>query len=159
LLATTPWSAAGEKWLRAGIAFAGVLSLVIYAQAITPILPIAPLRDPIGRAFGWRDLTHRAVSVGAAESRITRTATWFGGDRYQEAAELAFHDAAHPITFATNLSGRANQYDLWPGFAARAHVGDNLLLMLDETREPHAAVVALSPFFTRAERRDSVGLR
>src|SRR5207237_5033864 len=55
LLGGAQWTARGKKWLNAGIGLAAVMSLVIYAQAIVPILPISPQKDPIGRAFGWRE--------------------------------------------------------------------------------------------------------
>ena len=85
--------------------------------------------------------------------------TWLGGDRYQEAAELAFHDEAHPPTFAVNLAGRPNQYDLWPRFADRASPGDNLVLVLDDTDAPHPTIVALRPHFAEARRGERVTLR
>ncbi|MHB8837837.1 MAG: hypothetical protein ACYC7F_02670, partial [Gemmatimonadaceae bacterium] len=58
--------------------------------------------------------------------------------------------------FSTNLGGRANQYDLWPGFRERAAPGDALVLVLDEastgasTTEP-APIVALAPYFSRID--------
>jgi hypothetical protein len=52
----------------------------------------------------------------------------------------------------TCISGRRNQYDLWPGYAQVAKPGDNLVLVLDETPDVHGTVKALSPFFTTATR-------
>ena len=51
-----------------------------------------------------------------------------------------------------NLSGRYNQYDLWPRFPERAHMGDHLVLVLDESIEPHGTAVRLTPFFASVAR-------
>jgi hypothetical protein len=53
-----------------------------------------------------------------------------------------------PATFSLNLGGRPNQYDLWPGLAERARRGDALVLVLDDTTEPHPVVRHLAPYFT-----------
>ena len=161
LLAVTPWGARGRKWLTGGIVFAAVLSLVIYVQGIAPILPLAPRKDPIGRAFGWRDVADSANAAASAATRETSSLSWLGGDRYQEASELAFQTAGNPTAFAVNLSGRPNQYDLWPGFRELAHRGDNLVLVVDDSPEstPHDAVKALMPHFAEARRGALVPLR
>lgn len=159
LLAAASWTRVGERWFKAGVALAALMSAIIYGQALAPVLPIAAPKDPIGRAFGWRELVARADSAARTATLETRTATWLGGDRYQEAAELALWSPAHPTTFATNLSGRANQYDLWPRFTDVAHAGDNLLLVLDDSDELHAAVKALSPYFDEVRRGDRVLLQ
>jgi 4-amino-4-deoxy-L-arabinose transferase-like glycosyltransferase len=158
LLAATTWSVKGERWMRGGVALAAALSVTIYVQAVVPILPIKPAKDPIARAFGWRELAVAADSTARSLGDSAGT-TWIGGDRYQEASELAFYLPTHPATFATNLAGRPNQYDLWPRFPDRAHVGDNLILALDESAQPHDAVRALSPFFGAVSRGALVTLR
>ncbi|MDB4878304.1 MAG: putative rane protein [Gemmatimonadetes bacterium] len=159
LLATMSWSKRGEKWLGAGIALAALLSVVIYVQGVTPILPLAPAKDPIARAYGWHDVTVRADSVAHAATADNNGTTWLGGDRYQEAAELAIQDPAHPTTFAMNLSGRPNQYDLWPRFPDRAKAGDNLVLVLDESDGPHDVVTLLAPYFQSVRLDHLVSLR
>ena len=72
LLAITAWGQTGERWLRAGVVLAAVMSLLIYAQGIAPILPLRPAKDPIARAFGWQDLTRSAEAAAAAVSERTR---------------------------------------------------------------------------------------
>jgi hypothetical protein len=146
-------------WIRAGVALAAMMSLAVYVQGLAPVLPIAPARDPVARAFGWPDLARAADSTSSAVHAATNAAAWIGADRYQEAAELALQSSAHPTTFATNLSGRPNQYDLWPRFADRARPGDALVLVVDESTEPHAAIVRLTPYFTSIERGSLVVLR
>jgi undecaprenyl-diphosphatase len=158
LLAALPWSEAGKRWLGAGVALAAVMSVVIYAQAVTPILPLRADRDPIARAFGWRELATTADSAARTTTAETHSQTWLGGDRYQEASEIAFYDSSHPTTFATNLAGRPNQYDLWPRFADRARPGDNLAMVVDESTEPEGPVKELLPYFARVERGPAITL-
>ena len=135
------------------------MSALIYVQGIVPVLPLKPPKDPIARAFGWRELTLAAESTAKVVAAETRATTWLGGDRYQEASELAFQSPDHPETFATNLSGRVNQYELWPRFPDRAKPGDNLVLVLDDSDGPHDAIKALAPFFADARRGALVTLK
>jgi 4-amino-4-deoxy-L-arabinose transferase-like glycosyltransferase len=161
LLATATWGVTARKWLRAGVIFAAVMSVVIYVQGIVPILPLVPRRDPIARAFGWREMTQQADVVMHAASAETRRPTWLAGDRYQEASVLAFYTPSHPRVFATNLSGRPNQYDLWPRFPEVAKPGDNLVIVLDDSdiSNPHEAIKALAPYFAEARRGPLAELR
>lgn len=158
LLATTHREHVGRRWVHAGILVAAAMSAIIYLQAIVPILPIPPRKDPIARAFGWRDLAAAAdLAAGSAHIETDRP-TWLGGDRYQEASEMAFHAPSHPTTFATNLSGRVNQYDLWPRFPDRARHGDNLVLALDESNARPDVINALAPYFQSVARGAPVTL-
>jgi hypothetical protein len=159
LLATLPWHERGMRWLRAGTLLAAVMSLVIYLQGLVPVLPLAPRKDPIARAFGWREVSAAVESAMRVATAETGSASWAGADRYQEAAELAFHDEAHAPTFAMNLGGRRNQYELWPRFADRAARGDNLILVLDESETPQPALVALAPQFAATQQGPLVSLR
>jgi len=159
LLGAIDWSRTGRRWLRGGIALAALLSIAIYAQGIAPILPIAPSKDPVARAFGWGRLADVADSTVTMVRLQTHTATWLAGDRYQEASELAFHVSPHPETFSTNLGGRPNQYDLWPTFPERASAGDNLVLVVDEAPDVHPVVRKLAPYFASVERGPLVMLR
>src|ERR1041384_1958341 len=79
------------RWMKAGLWLAGAVSLAVYVQAIVPVLPVRPPRDPIARAFGWRELAQRT----AAAAKELPGRSWFGGDRYQEASELAFYLPDH----------------------------------------------------------------
>ena len=159
LLACTRWSVSGERWIRGGVLLAAIVSAIIYVHALVPILPLAPSRDPVARAFGWGELARAADRAARAATAASGATTWLGGDRYQEAAELAFHVESHPTTFAINLAGRANQYDLWPGFPDRARTGDNLLLVLDDSEQPPGPVEQLAPFFAEVQRGSRVMLR
>jgi hypothetical protein len=159
LLARHPRTRRRELWIRTGVALGAVMSLAIYVQGLVPVLPVAPPRDPVARAFGWPDLARAADSTSSAVHAATNATVWIGADRYQEAAELALQSSAHPTTFATNLSGRPNQYDLWPRFSDVARPGDALVLVVDESADPHAAIVRLTPYFTSIVRGSLVVLR
>ena len=159
LVAAARWSPTGERWFRGGVLLAALVSAVICVHALVPILPLAPGRDPVARAFGWADVARSADSAARAATAASGAATWLGGDRYQEAAELAFHVESNPTTFAVNLAGRPNEYDLWPRFPDRARPGDNLLLVLDDSRTPPGPIEQLAPFFAAVQGGGRVVLR
>jgi 4-amino-4-deoxy-L-arabinose transferase-like glycosyltransferase len=139
-----------SAWDRAGIALAGIVLVLIYVQAIVPFLPIRAKSDPIARGSGWDHLAREVASV--------RGPAWVAANRYQDAAELAFHLADHPTVFSLDLGGRPNQYDLWPGFPDRARVGDGLVLVLDDDQGTPGPITTLLPYFTSIVRGDAVDL-
>ena len=148
-----------ERWLRGGIWLAAALSALIYLHAAFEILPLPPRKDPLARATGWGDL---ATAVGGAARRASSTdgvPAWMAADRYQDASELSFHLPNHPTTFSLNLSGRSNQFDLWPGFADTAHEGDDLAVAVDETADTNPIILRLAPFFETFARDSLVELR
>jgi hypothetical protein len=98
--------------------------------------------------------------VSNLQSALTASGSsraWLAADRYQEVSELAFHSAGRPTVFCLCLSGRRNQYDLWPGFAQTARPGDALIALVDERPDSvtHETVARLAPYFSSV-RRDSV---
>jgi 4-amino-4-deoxy-L-arabinose transferase-like glycosyltransferase len=163
LLAAQDWSAGspsrGRWWLRAGIWLGAAMSVLIYLHAAFGVLPIPARKDPLARSAGWRELAARAEAARLATADAHTGASWLGADRYQDAAELAFCSPSHPSTFAMNLSGRGNQYDLWPGFPDVARAGDALVVVVDETPDVHGTVARLAPHFTSVTRGDVVDLR
>jgi 4-amino-4-deoxy-L-arabinose transferase-like glycosyltransferase len=138
-------------WDRAGLALAGVVLALIYAQALVPFLPIRAKADPIARGAGWDAL---AREVAAARG----PAAWVAANRYQDASELAFHLADHPTVFSLDIGGRPNQYDLWPGFPDVARSGDALVLVLDDDAGTPAPITALLPCFESIVRGEEVDL-
>jgi 4-amino-4-deoxy-L-arabinose transferase-like glycosyltransferase len=155
LFATYKWSEFAKRWRAAGIALAAVLSLAVYLHALQPIVPVPPPKDPVARAYGWREVA--AAAGRAASAPLAAGAkVHLAADRYQEASEIAFWLPGHPETFALNLGGRRNQYDLWPKFTDRAHIGDRLVIALDETDGVHETIVALNPHFTSILRGELV---
>lgn len=159
LLATLPWGERAARWIRGGTALAAGMTLVVYAQAFAPILPLAPRRDPIARAEGWSAVASAVEGARNSLTAQTRATTWAAADRYQDASLMTFHDARHRETFSFNLAGRRNQYDLWPGFTHLAAPGDNIVLVVDNTPEVHFTVAALTPYFKTVRRGELVMLR
>jgi hypothetical protein len=148
LLAALASSATRDRWLRRGMALAALLIAVVYVHALVPILPLPARRDPVARSAGWEGL---AARVDAAR-QLAGARTWVGSDRYQDVSELAYHVPGRPQSICTCLTGRHNQYELWPGFPAVAKPGDNLVLALDERPEMHETAALLAPHFARVTR-------
>ncbi len=148
LLVAATASQAHDRWLRRGMALAAVLVAIIYVHALVPILPLPARRDPIARSAGFDGLVARVEQARAAVGGRT----FVGADRYQDVSELAYHLPERPTTFCVCLSGRRNQYELWPSFPATAQVNDNLVLALDETTTTPASVERLAPHFTSTTR-------
>jgi 4-amino-4-deoxy-L-arabinose transferase-like glycosyltransferase len=158
LLALTDWRPAGRTWFWWGVGLAGLVSSVIYLQSVVPVLPLSAPRDPVARSAGWEQL---ADSTTAARRRLAgdSASVWVAADKYQDASELAFHLPSRPVTFSLNLSGRANQYDLWSGFPQLARPGDDMVLVLDEVPQPHHTAVVLEPWFRTVEQGSLVPLQ
>ena len=123
------------------------MTVGIYLQVLHPVLPLRAAADPTAQAFGWDELA-RAIEA--------RPATWVAADRYQDAAELAWHLHGHPPVFSLNIGGRRNQYDLWPTLRDRIHLGDSVTLVLDERDPPPADIDALSPHFAEVTKGELV---
>ena len=123
---------------------------MLYAYVLAPLLPIPARRDPLARAAGWDGL---AMQVDSARRALGARA-WVGADRYQDVSELAYHLPGRPEVVCVCLTGRHNQYELWPSFASRAARGDALVLALDERPAGvmHENVARLAPHFTRVQR-------
>jgi uncharacterized protein Usg len=158
LLAASPLSSVMRKWLDSGVWFAGGLSVLIYLHAAFGILPIPPRKDPIARAAGWNDLAAAAISAERRSPSGAQHGTWVAADRYQDAAEIAFHLPDYPTVFSLNFGGRSNQYDLWPAFPDVAKAGDALVLALDERLEVHETVERLATCFQSFVRDSLVNL-
>jgi len=142
-------STALSRWLRRGLVLAAVVVGVLYAYVLAPVLPIPARKDPLARAAGWGSLAAAADSTRHALA----ARSWFGADRYQDVSELAYHLPGRPEVVCVCLSGRHNQYELWPGFASRAARGDALILALDERPQGvvHENVARLAPHFTHVQ--------
>jgi 4-amino-4-deoxy-L-arabinose transferase-like glycosyltransferase len=123
LLAAMPHSPIMRRWEQAGVALAAAISVVFYVHALHPFLPIDPKVDPVARAYGWDEVADGVARVPAK---------WVAANRYQDAAELAFHLPGHPTVFSLNLQSRPNQYDLWPRIGETVAPGDTVLVVLDD---------------------------
>lgn len=154
----------GARWrelLRASCLLGAAMILLIYAHAISPFVPTNIALDPTASGFGWDTIAAHVDSARHAGTPPASRSTWVAGERYQEASELAFHLPDHPITFAIDVHGRPNQYDLWPSFDRRAHGGDRLVLVLGlyTLAENDPVIAVLKPHFDSVALREVVALR
>jgi hypothetical protein len=138
-------SPSSRRWLTGSLVLGGGMVLLLYLHTAVRVLPLSPLDDPIRRGHGWNELAGQVDRVrGAAGPRTT----WIAANRFQDASQLAFALDGHPFVFSLNIQSRANQYDLWPGFAQQARPGDDLLLVLDDSVESSIAR-DLAPYFSQ----------
>src|SRR6202012_5335092 len=115
LAGTIVWAAARTnttRWEKAGLALGVALVAGVYVQVIIPWLPLPARRDPTAQGAGWASMAREVDGV--------RQNAWVATNRYQDAAELAFHLKGHPTVFSLNLGGRPNEYDLWPQVSDKA---------------------------------------
>jgi hypothetical protein len=131
---------------------------VMYVQVAYPLLPVEPRKDPVARAYGWDALAEAAQEARVAAASGDGT-VWVGANRYQDAAQLAFHLPDRPTVFLLNLTGWPSQYDFWPGFWDTARPGDALLLAMEESPETDEALALLRPHFDGLTREAEVALR
>ena len=159
LLALHPGTRTWRRWLGAGVSLAALLSIVAYVNAFTPILPVRAARDPVARSAGWSVLSAAMVRAVLASPVDTARGQrgYIGAESYQVASELAFHLPGHPDVFSVDVAGRPNQYDYWPGFTDRAHAGDVLWLVTDESSRP-ATIDSLASHFASVARMGPVAL-
>lgn len=143
-------------WWRLALGSGAALVVVVVAQVVAPVLPLSARRDPVARAAGW-DVVARHAEVALRDAG-PHGDPWLASDRYQDAAELAFHTAGRPEVFALNLGGRRNQYDLWPSFADRAHRGDALVAELDTGAVGRAVAERIAPYFASATPGERIAL-
>ncbi len=159
VLATHTGGRRWRRWLGRGLVLGGALVGLVYVQALYPVLPIPPRRDPIGRAFGYARLSDVArESRRMVEDRGATGHVWIASDTYETASELTYHLEGHPRVFSINLQGRPNQYDLWPRFTEEARPGDALLLVTGCGPGNHPLVHELGPRFREVEAVAHVGL-
>jgi 4-amino-4-deoxy-L-arabinose transferase-like glycosyltransferase len=134
LLATLPLGVRSARWLKAGAILGIGLTAVALVHLITPILPLAREVDQLADSHGWPNVAEAVGKTLAAERNAGRR-VFLAGNRYQEAAALAFYLPDHPEVLSLNVDYRGNEYDLRPRFEAQATPGDEVLLVI----EPWAA--------------------
>ncbi|HXC25998.1 MAG TPA: glycosyltransferase family 39 protein [Gemmatimonadaceae bacterium] len=158
LLATLPllatWNMRGitRRWFQWGVGLAMLCTVALATHALVGFFPVPHRRDPMTQAYGWDHLAAQVERVhDTLASRTSCTHTWITADRYQDASELAFHLAGHPPVFALNMSGRANQYDLWPTLWTTARHEDCLVLVVDDDRSGMIIVQRVAIYRSRPE--------
>jgi len=151
LLATRLPGRAQSRWEAVGVALAAALVIAVSAHAVHPWVPLQPRRDPIAQAYGWDDLA-RGMEADDQHVDPPGVRVWIAADRYQEAAELAWHLPGHPTVFSLELASRHNEYDLWPSAGDSVRLGDAMTLVLDDTPDDPVPVRRLAPSFARVVR-------
>ncbi len=148
-----PWL----QWERAGVVLAAAVVLALSVHAVHPWLPFTARQDPFAQAYGWDDL---ARAVAADDDRVVpqEEHVWVAADRYQEAAELAWHLPHHPRVFSLELASRHNEYDFWPTAADSVRLGDSMTLVLDESADLPSPVRRLTPLFAQVVRGPLVSM-
>jgi 4-amino-4-deoxy-L-arabinose transferase-like glycosyltransferase len=149
---------AWNRWMQGGIGFAALITFVTYANSFVPVLPVSARRDPAARAAGWDHLARSVDRISSVRRARSSHRTFVAAERYQEASELAFLLPGHPETFSLNLSGRSNQYNLWPTFPDRARSEDTMILVVDDVVGIHPTTAMLAPHFATITRREVVSL-
>jgi hypothetical protein len=134
----------------------GLVTLLIWVDWLHPILPFPPDGDPFRRGHGWSSIAERVDAERARLRQGGRGQVWVAGNRFQDAAWLAFYLPDHPTVFSPNINDRANQYAWWPGFDKLARPGDDLVILLQEGVRDPGAVAELAPHFTSWEKRELV---
>lgn len=147
------------RWHIAGIWLAAVLLVVVSLQAWRPLLPIAPARDPIGRAHGWDSLAAASDAARRDPFLDGSVNVWVAANRYQDASELAFHLPDQPTVFALNLASRRNQYDLWPTAHDRINPGDGLVAVFEANAKGDSLAAVVGTWFRDHRLGGTVDLR
>jgi 4-amino-4-deoxy-L-arabinose transferase-like glycosyltransferase len=159
LLATETGAFARQRWWKAGLWVAGVILAVACVQVWRPLLPVAPRRDPIARAFGWDSLA-AAVEVARRDPFLDGTVDrWVAAERYQEASLLTFYLTDHPPVFSLNLNGRTNQFDLWETAYEKIRPGDGLIAVFDDNPAGDALAAKVGTWFRETRGGAHVVLR
>jgi 4-amino-4-deoxy-L-arabinose transferase-like glycosyltransferase len=150
LLAAAPLQGRGRRWLVAGQALGVGLTLIALLLVATPVVTFREEPEATAQAYGWPEVAAAVAQEAAGVQGEGKL--YLAANRYQDAAALAFHLPGQPEVFALNIGSRPNQYDLWPGFAATAHRGDRLLLVIDQRGTDQSAVIGrLMPYFRAVE--------
>ena len=159
LLANSRAIWANGRWYRGGVAFAALLVVAAVGQTWKPLAPVAPKRDPIARAHGWTDLAS-AVERARHDQFLAGSGTrWVAANRYQDASELAFNLPDQPTVFSLNMSGRANQYDLWSGARQHLRTNDAMVVAFDANAQGDSLAGVVGQWFTSTQRGETVELR
>jgi 4-amino-4-deoxy-L-arabinose transferase-like glycosyltransferase len=158
LLAATSARWAWGRWYRAGVSLAALLLAIVAVQAWRPVLPLAPRQDPIARAHGWETLAARVDAARRDPFLDGSVDIWVAANRYQDAAQLAFHLPDQPTVFALNLASRRNQYDLWDTAHDRVRPGDGLVVAFDASPHGDSLARVVGTWFRDFRPADSVAL-
>lgn len=78
-----------RRWTLGGVALGGLMIMVVFIQALYPLLPLNPKMDGTGRLHGMQRLDREIRRVAGSLPQNERPAAWVV-DGYQKASELKF---------------------------------------------------------------------
>lgn len=107
------------------IGFTIVITLLVFAHAAFPFLPIPVRQDRTYDPRGWKDFAQRVQNI--REEIDPQNQMPLCANNYQQTSLLAFHSPDQPRTWALNFSSRTNHY----AFVKERQdiVGDSLLFV------------------------------
>jgi 4-amino-4-deoxy-L-arabinose transferase-like glycosyltransferase len=158
---TAPWARA-RAW-RVGVGLAGVVLGIAIIALLVPGSP-AYRNAQLAEMRGWSsavDATTRALRDPFLASSVDR---WVAANRYQDAAQLAYHLPDHPTVFSLNLASRPNQYDLWQRRTAmnatppHLRPGDGLVVLFETGSKGDSLARVVASWFTEARPAGEVSL-
>lgn len=100
------------KWMKAGLALALAMTLLVHLQAVRPFLPLPGDKarlDSLSRVDGWKAM---AADVDAGLAGLPEGA-FVGAATYQNAAELSFYLKGQPACLIVVNGGINHQYRFW----------------------------------------------
>ncbi|MEP6781549.1 MAG: hypothetical protein ABJC26_16745, partial [Gemmatimonadaceae bacterium] len=159
LLATTTNEWARKRWWTGGTWFAAIMLLLAIVEVWSPVFPIAPSKDPIGRAYGWEKLAGIVDEQRYGPFLDSTNTRWAAADRYQDASELAFHLHDQPQVFSLNVNSRTNQYDLWETLTDKIGSNDGLVLALDASVPGDGLGSLVARLFAQSQRGPLVQMK
>lgn len=109
LLPAARWLSERPRLRLATLGSAGLMSGLVYLQALWPVLPLGPKADVTNDLYGWPE-------AGAAVERALHALpdpdqAYVFGHMYQTAAQIALQLPRSVIV--TRRGGRADQFDVW----------------------------------------------
>ncbi len=107
-VAAVPWQRMSGPVRRAAVGSSLLLTVLAVTLVLGPPLPLPSGRDPTARLHGWPELAEAVAQVLSPRTSLVVAS------RYQEAAEIDFHQQGAVRVVALPGFGRLDQYDLLP---------------------------------------------
>ncbi len=148
-----------KRWWNRAMWCAAVILTVAVAQVVHPVLPLAPRKDPIARAYGWDRLAQVVDSVAATVEVEGDSRLHLASERYQDASELAFHIRGQPEVMAISIASRKSQYDLWYDPTQIIGKGDHLVASFDANPDGDTRAKVVGVWFEKTVEGPTVALQ
>lgn len=101
----------GKKWLKGGVIFSVVLSMIALSLPFSGLLPFKA--NPFKHNLGWVEMEEALAEIGYEPENA-----FVFGDKYQMSSLLSFYSPEQKRAYFLNLQGaRKNQFSYWPSMA------------------------------------------